>query len=112
MVKTFIEKYTEVKGHREDERFILKNLTTTKDTKIRITHFGWSITHFHGAKWYVEFSKKLDEIFFDEEINGKGSIAFPSYIHIYKEDRKTPVKEVDLRDVLSAAYATHKLLKK
>ena len=112
MFKTFIENYTAVKGHREDQRFILQNLTTTKGAKLRKTKYGWTITFAHGTKWYAEFSDELDIIYFDEEINEKGMIDFPRFLHFYKDQKATSgLKEVVLDDIFIGAYHTHKLIK-
>lgn len=110
-IKTFIEKYAEVKGHRKNERFILQNLTTTKGAKLRKTRFGWTIKHSHGTKWLAEFSDESDILYFDEDINGKGLVDFPRFLYFYKESGEC-IKEVVLDDIFKGSYHTHKILTK
>jgi len=110
-MKTFIQRYLAVKGHRENERFILKNLTTTKDAKIRKTRFGWTVSHSHGTKWLIEFADEIDYFYLDEEINDKGIVDYARYMYIYNEAGEL-IKEVVLGDIFASAYNTHKILTK
>jgi len=112
---SFIEEYTKLsktKKTKELQKFLLKNINTTKHAKIRKSKNPneYFLTLPTGTKLIAEF-EGIDTFYFDGmDVLGERNVVIPEYLYLYKEKFGNPIKEIQIEEIFKDAFKIYKIL--